>query len=254
MHQLPLEQQVLEVVQIGLLLALCIKLWWRGLYKIYVFFFSYLLLEFLQALIPVFVPLNSALYIESYVASQALIVSFYALVVLELYSVILRDLKGIAGVARRYIQITLALAIVLSLLPLVAEKTPNTWTGYLFIFERPILTSLVILILLITCFLVYYPVPLGRNVVVYLAGYAVFFLTTSATVLMQNLGHFWNRQQGNVVMGVSVACLMFWLICLNRQGEIKRVVVGHQWNPGDERRLLAQVEAINASLLRSGRK
>ena len=37
-------------------------------------------------------------------------------------------------------------------------------------------------------------------------------------------------------------------------GEIKRVVVGHQWNPGDEQRLLAQLDAINASLLRSGRK
>jgi hypothetical protein len=32
------------------------------------------------------------------------------------------------------------------------------------------------------------------------------------------------------------------------------VVVGHQWNPGDEQRLLAQLEAINSSLLRSGRK
>jgi len=71
--------------------------------------------------------------------------------------------------------------------------------------------------------------------------------------LMQNLGHFWNRQKGNVDMGVSVACLMFWLFCLNRRGEIRRVVVGHQWNPGDEQRLLAQLDAINASLLRSVR-
>jgi len=254
MHQLPIEQQVLEVAQIAVLLALCAKLWWSGLYKIYVFFFIYLLLEFFQSLIPVFVPLNGALYLESYVVSQALILCSYALVVLELYSIILRDLEGIASMARRYIQITLALAIVLSLLPLALEKTPNTWTGYLFIFERPILTSLVVLILLITGFLVYYPVPIGRNAIVYLMGYATYFIERATTIFLNNLGHYWNRSLSSLEMSFSVICLMFWLFCLNRRGEEKRVVVGHQWNPGDEQRLRAQLDAINASLLRSARK
>jgi hypothetical protein len=30
------------------------------------------------------------------------------------------------------------------------------------------------------------------------------------------------------------------------------LVVGHQWNPADENKLRAQLEAINASLLRAG--
>jgi hypothetical protein len=55
-------------------------------------------------------------------------------------------------------------------------------------------------------------------------------------------------------MGVYVTCLLFWLFALNRRGESRTLVVGHQWNPGDEQRLLAQLEAINDSLLRSGRK
>ena len=77
--------------------------------------------------------------------------------------------------ARHYIKITLVLAILLSLLLLRIEKTPNTLTGYLFMFERPILSSLVVFVLLISGFLVYYPVPLGRNVIVYLTGYARLF-------------------------------------------------------------------------------
>jgi hypothetical protein len=251
MYQLPIEQQVLALVQIAVLLALCSKLCWNGLYKTYGVFFSYLILEFLQALIPVLVPLESRLYRDLFVISQGLIVAFYALVVLELYSVILRNLAGIASVARRYIKITLVLAILISLLPLRIEKTPNTLTGYLFIFERPILSSLVVFVLLISAFLVYYPVPLGRNVIVYLAGYAVYFVTIVTMVFINNLGYFWNRQKGNIDMGISVLCLTFWLLALNRKGEDKRVVVGHHWNPGDEQRLLAQLEAINASLLRS---
>lgn len=254
MHQLPLEQQFLNVAQIAALLGLCAKLWWSGLYKLYAFFFTYVVLEFLQALIPVFVPLDSPIYRDGYVASEALILCSYALVVLELYSVVLRDLEGIASVARRYIKVTLAVAIVLSLLPLAIEKVPSTLTGYLFIFERPIISSIVVFVLLISGFLVYYPVPLGRNVIVYLAGYAAFFLTTATVALMQNLGLFWNRQISSVAMAIFIACLMFWLIALNRKGENKRMVVGHKWNLGDEQRLLAQLEEINASLLRSRRK
>ncbi|MGB6943220.1 MAG: hypothetical protein WBE37_12535 [Bryobacteraceae bacterium] len=251
MHQLPIEQQVLLIVEIAALIALCTRMWLAGLQRVYVNFFRYLVLELLQALIPLFVPLASPLYRDLFVASQAFIVAFYALVVLELYSVILRNLAGIAGVARRYIKVTLAFAILVSLLPLRIEKTPNTLTGYLFILERPILSSLVAFVLLISGFLVYYPVPLGRNVIAYLAGYAVYFPTIATMAFFQNLGYFWNRQKGNVDMGISVACLTFWLLALNRAGENKRVVVGHHWNPGDEQRLLAQLEEINASLLRS---
>jgi hypothetical protein len=254
MHQLPIEQQVLLILEIAALLTLCVRMWTTGLHRVYVNFFRYLILELLQALIPLFVPLESHLYRDLFVVSEGLIAAFDALVVLELYSVILRDLQGIAGVARRYIKVTLALAIVISLLPLLIEKTPNTLTGYLFIFERPVLSSLIVFVLLICVFLVYYPVPLGRNVIVYLAGYAVYFPMIAAMAFLQNLGYFWNRQKSNVDMGVTLACLVFWLLALSRQGESKRVVVGHQWKPDDEQRLLAQLEAINASLLRSGRK
>jgi len=254
MRQLPIEQQILLILEIAALLILCVRMWMAGLHRVYVNFFRYLVLEFLQALIPLLVPLKSHLYRDLFVVSDGLIVAFEALVVLELYSVILRNLQGIASVARRYIKITLALAIFVALLPLTIEKTPNTLTGYLFIFERPILSSLIVFVLLICGFLVYYPVPLGRNVIVYLAGYAVYFPMIAAMAFLQNLGYFWNRQKSNVDMGVTLACLVFWLLALSRQGENKRVVVGHQWKPGDEQRLLAQLEAINASLLRSGRK
>jgi hypothetical protein len=167
----------------------------------------------------------------------------------------LRNLEGIAGVARRYIQITLALAIVLSLLPLRIEKTPTTPIGYLFIFERPILSSLLICVLLIMGFLVYYPVPIGRNVLVYLTGYAAYFIgEATAIFLVNNRGHYSNRWMSDLTVVFPVICLMFWLFCLNRRGEEKSVVVGHQWNPADEQRLRAQLDAINASLLRSARK
>lgn len=254
MHQLPLEQQVLDVAQIAALLGLCAKLCWNGLSRVYIFFFIYLVLDLLQALIPVFVPLTGRLYVNLYVGTQPLILCSYLLVVLELYSATLHNLKGLDRIARRYIRITLAVAIVVSLLPLFLEKPPNKLTAYLFIFERPILSSLLIFVLLITGFLVYYPVPIGRNVRVYLIGYAAYFVVTATSIFLSNLGYYWNRSLSDLQMSVSLICLMFWLFCLTRAGEEKIVVVGHTKLFGDEQRLLAQLEAINASLLRSARK
>jgi hypothetical protein len=254
MYQLPIEQQILLVAQIVALVALCARLWWDGLYKIYTGFFGYLVVELLQMLVPLFVSLNSPMYRVYYVVSQALVICFSALVILELYSIILRGLAGIEKVSRRYIKVTLLLAILISLLPSRLEKTSNTLTGYLFVFQRPIMSSLFILILLIAGFLVYYPIPIGRNVLVYLVGFAVYFIATGTTVFIRNLGHYWGRPMSDVYMGVYFTSLALWLFALSRSGETKRVVVGHLWNPSDEGRLLAQLEAINASLLRSGGK
>jgi|SRR5271165_168594 len=254
MHQLPIEQQILLVVQIAALAMLCLRMWLAGLHRVYVYFFGYLVLELLQSLIPVLAPLDSRLYRDTYVASQALIVAFYVLVALELYSKVLGDLPGIAAVARRYIQVILALAFGIALLQLGLVKSKATLTGYVVTFERTVMASLVVFVLLVTLFLVYYPVPLGRNVIAYLMGYAVYFLTRTTITLIINLGHRWTREMSTVAMTVSVLCLGFWIIALNREGETRRVVVGHRWNPADEKKLRAQLDAINTSLLRASGK
>jgi hypothetical protein len=254
MRQLPIEQQILLVAEIAALAILCLRMWLAGLHRAYAYFFGYLVLELVQALIPVLVPLDSRLYLGSYVTSQALVVACSALVVLELYSKVLRDLPGIAGTARRYIEVVLVLAIIIALLLLRLVKPKATFTGYLNSFEQTVMLSLVVFVLLVSAFLVYYPVPLGRNVIVYSIGYAVYFLANATVSLMLNLGRHWARQLSTIVMGVELVCFAFWSIALSSDGEYKRVVVGHQWNPADEQKLRTQLDAINASLLRASRK
>jgi hypothetical protein len=254
MHQLPIEQQILLVVEITALAVLCFRMWMADLQRVYAYFFGYLVLELLQTLIPVLVPLNSRLYRDSFVVSQALIVAFYALVVLELYSKVLGDLPGIAGIARRYIKVMLLFAIGIALLLLRLGRAYASVTGFLTSFERTVMATLVVFVLLVCVFLAYYPVPLGRNVIVYLAGYAVYFLTRAAVTLGISIDNHWNRQLSNAAMVVSVLCLTFWIMTLTRGGEAKHVVVGHHWNPADEQKLRAQLDAINASLLRASEK
>lgn len=254
MHQLPIEQQILLIGQMVVLVSLCAKLFWDRLHKIYTYFLGYLLVELAQTLIPILVPFDSRMYRNWYVLSQALVLFFSTLVVLELYSTILRGWKGIQRLSRHYIRVVLGVSIAISLLPLYVEKTPTLLTDYLFILQRPIVSSLLLFILSLSIFLVYYPIPLGRNGLVYLSGFAVFFVTSTTTIFIRNLGHYWTRLTSDIQMGVYLLCLLYWLFAIRRDGEAKRVVVGHRWNRDDQRRLLAQLEGINDSLLHLGGK
>src|SRR5579864_4229243 len=162
MLRLPVEYQLLIVVQTVVLLALCLRMWRAGLHRKYLYFFTYLLLALVQTGVLIFVPYRPHVYAIAWMATEGPIACFYALIVLELYTIILRDLTGLASVSRRYIRFILVVAIVVSLLLLVFEKTPPSLTGQFIIFERTIAGSLLLFVLLITGFLVYYPVPLSR--------------------------------------------------------------------------------------------
>jgi hypothetical protein len=254
MFRLPPFQLFLLIAQTAILLVLVARLWWTGLHRTYSYFFVYLLLVLFQIAALAVVPFDSKFYRYFWVASEALIVCFYALIVLELYSIVLRDLAGIASLARRYIQAGIAVAILISMLLLAFEKTPQGPVSATLIFERAIASSLVIFVLLITAFLLYYPVPLHRNVIVYSIGYSVYFLLKAAARFIENYSHRWYAEVSTLIVGVSTVCLLFWMAGLTRAGERKTLVLGHRWDPADEERLLSQLKAINASLMRSARK
>jgi hypothetical protein len=255
MNRLPLEQQFLLVVQAAALLALCLRVWWTGLRRIYRCFFVYLILALLQGTIVPFVPLQSPVYRYVWMASEALVVSFYAFVVLETDAIILRDLPGIASATRRYVKIALAVAAIASLLLVGMEKTPATLVQYFVVCERAIVSSLLIFVLLLVAFLAYYPVPLNRNAVYYSIGFAIYLAAKTAGLFIGNLRYFWlYRQINSMLIAVSSACVLFWLFTLSRGGERKTVMVGHRWQPEDEKRVISSLQAFNDSLRRMAKK
>jgi hypothetical protein len=254
MLQLPLEQLILVFAQAALLIALIVRLWSAGLQRVYPYFFSYLLASLLQALVLSAIPFKGRAYPYFWVGSESVNACCYALIVVELYRVVLRDLPGIASISRRYITVTIAVATAGSLLLLRLEETPTNYVSTFLVIERAIVFSLVIFILLVSAFLAYYPIPLNRNVVVYSIGYSVYFLTKATGLFIRTLGHYVMAQIGTVLMVVSSACLLFWAIALNRQGELRTVVIGHKWKREDEMQLLSKLKAINATLVSAGKK
>jgi hypothetical protein len=249
MLQLPLEQLVLVVIQAALLIFLIVRLCSAGLYRVYPYFFGYLVAELLRGVLMSVVPFKGRAYPYFWVGGEAVITCFYALIVVELYRVVLRDLPGIASISRRYITATVAIATVGSLLLLSLGLRPRNYFSTFLVIDRAIVFSLVIFILLVSAFLAYYPIPLNRNVVIYSIGYAVYFLTKATSLFIRTLGYHVSQQISAILLLVSSACLLFWALTLNRRGEMRTVVIGHKWNREDEALLLSKLKAFNAHLV-----
>jgi hypothetical protein len=254
MFQLPLDQLILVLVQAALLVGLVTRLWFSGLYRIYPFFFSYLLAELLRTVILTFIPYRGPLFPPSWVVTELFVDCFYALIVMELYRVVLRELPGIATASRRYICVTLVVATLGSLLLLRLEETPANLVSTTIVIDRATVFSLVLFILLVSGFLLYYPVRLNRNVIFYSIGYAVYFLTKATALFIRTLGHYFMPQISTVLLILSSSCLLFWILTLNKQGEQLTVVIGHKWKREDEARLLAKLKDINTHLVAAGKK
>jgi hypothetical protein len=254
MHRFPTEQTVLLIVQTSILLGLVLRIWLTGLFRTYRWFFGYLVVAFLQILPSPFLAYDSVTYLNYWLVTQALLTFFCALIVLELYALVLSDLTGLATASRHYFKICLGLAILGSLLLLLLERTPHTKLNTFLVIDRALLTSLVLFVLLLTTFLVYYPIPINRNLVVYSIGYAVYFIAKASVLLVLNISHTWGRQFGTVAVTASTLSMLFWLVGLSRQGEEMRLVIGHRWNREDQDRVLERLKAINASLLRTGKR
>ena len=253
MHLPPLDE-FLVVLQTVAVLGLCLRMWRAGLNHAYVYFFSYLVLVLTESIILSFVGYGTVAYGYVWMITEILALCFYTLIVLECYATVLRDLAGIARILRRYIKLAVLVAIVAALLLIGLEKTPQTVFQYFYVLDRAVVSSLLVFVLLMIVFLVYYPVPLSRNVIVYSAGYAVYFLTKATGMFIRNISPNWQTQISTVLVAVSTGCLLFWGLFLSRSGETKTKVIGHQWRREDEERLLSQLKAINSSLVRSARK
>ncbi|MGI8745288.1 MAG: hypothetical protein ACR2NN_22490 [Bryobacteraceae bacterium] len=253
MSGLTISEKSLVIVQAAASAGLVCRFLVDGLNRTYRFFFLYLVVFCIQESEAFFLTMGTNAYGLFFIVTEVAIVFLYALITLELYSLVLKNLAGIATVTRRYVRAALVIAILLSVLLVGIEQTPKNIISYLFGVERPIVTSLFCFVFLITGFLVYYPIPLNRNVIFYTIGYAIYFTSKATTLFMRNTGSRPDMILGLVMLAVSTGCLIFWIFALTRKGEEAKLTIGRGLTAQDEERLRQQLEAINASFSRASK-
>jgi len=253
-RQLPSTERYILILQGSILFGAAIRVWASGLHRTYRYFFGYLIAAILSTVAALTTPFATNLYRNVFLTVEGVAIIFFVLIVQEVYSTVLSAFTGIASTARRYIQIAVGVAIFVSLLLLTFETVPVNLTGKMFLLDRAIMFSLLLFVLFMLVFLIYYPISLSRNVLVYSIGFAFYFLAKAGTLFVRNLGFGMDRWMSIFLLIVSNTCMVLWLIGLSRNGEKRGAVIGHFWNQEEDERLLEQLKIINANLSRTVKK
>ncbi len=194
-----------------------------------------------------------------WLVTEPFLALLYVLVVLELYTLVFQKYRGIASLGRWAVFAGLVLGIAIAALTLSADlSNPNEkfpLLRYFFVLQRGVTTSLLLFLLFLTVFLVWYPVPLSRNLIAHSVLFAVYFLCVTLAFLMRNLAG--SNVAGVLNVGIALttlACFVSWTAFLTRAGEQRSVSIGQHWNADDQQHVLDQLAAINSALLRTARK
>jgi hypothetical protein len=234
------------------------KLYRTKLYRCYPIFFLYLILRIPNSLWQVFVSPKSGLYQKIWIITDPAFVILYVLLVAEVYRLALKNYQGISSLSRWAVYVISAIAVSLSALSLLPKMTPaipqqTKIMGYIIAIERGANSSLAIFLILLVLFLGLFPIKLNRNVRTHALIYPIFFLSNSILLLMHSLwGMKMASELNTVMLAVSVAAVIGWLILLSPAGEEAPGVIS-PLSSDYEQRLLSGLERLNATLLKVSR-
>lgn len=242
--------------------VLLLRLWFEGLLSRYRFFGFYLFILVGEAAVLLGVRQGSNRYARVYVTVESALWVVQILMILEMFTLVLRGFPGIASYGRKFIVVALVLAFLISfgfsaLNPPASPATEMELLSRYLLISRVISFTILAFFALLLVFLFWFPIPLSRNVVIYTIGFSVYFASRPIMRLAANL----TGASLPVIFLYSIAseiivaaCLLFWIVFLTRKGEATDVTVGHRWKPGETEALIGQLESINAVLLRTARK
>ena len=122
-----------------------------------------------------------------------------------------------------------------------------------FTIDQTVSTVLLLMLISMLVFLSWFPIDVPRNTVIFTAGYIIFFTVRSLSLFFRYFSPRALPAIGVSIQVISAACCLYWLFFLTPAGETAPVRIGHRWKPQEQERLLGQLGAINATLLRSAR-
>lgn len=239
-------------------LVLIASLTVNGLHAVYRYFFAYLATDALETATGLIFQQNRKLYAEIYFAGQGLKMLLAVFVVLEIYRIALAGQPALAHFGKRTVMYILAAAAMIAGAGFwmdrgAASARPPVLREFAS-FERTMDAWMLLFLLMISVFMLWFPVRLKRNGVVYISGFVVYFLARSVGLLLTNIAPGLIAKLDTTMLAAQLFCLVLWTVALQPAGERAVTVVGHRWDPAAAERLKDQLNAINTALLRlSGR-
>ncbi len=235
--------------------ALLCRLIQCRLYRTYKSLFLYWLVQALGGLVLLFAGSGTWLYLYIYWAAQTVNIFMALYVVQDLFHIALAEHAAIASFGRRMVLVAIALAAVVALAGVTLDATIQRGQ-YAAIqrfstFERSMNFVILIFLLLISILLLWFPIKVRRNLVVYISGFLLFAAARSFGLLLANL-----LPQGftvlvsTILLALTLLCLLIWMIGIRAEGERVSATPGYRRDPEAMQRLSRQLDAINATLAR----
>src|SRR6266436_2634127 len=189
--QAPDFEQAIWYLGMAATAALMVCLWLNGLFRIYRRLFLYMSIDLLHSILALLLQSNPNVYARVYFTFRTLTIVVAVFVVSELYSLVLADHPALAAFGQKVVAGILALAGVIAVSGLVMDysTTPVRYPilkGFR-VFERTMDAWIAIFLLLIACFMVWFPVRMKRNVALYIGGFVAWYLARSSMLLFINL-------------------------------------------------------------------
>ena len=240
-------------------LAAEIILLWRlvhaKLYRTYGALFCYWMIQALGAVALMLAPMYTYRYLYGYWALQTITIFVAVFVVQDLYRITFLEHPAVASFARRSLLAALAIAATIALSGIALDFTilPGQYPAIhrFATFERSMNFLILLFLLIVSVLLVWFPIKVRRNIVVYISGFLLFSASRSGGLVLSNLlPQSDTRLVSTVLLALTLSCLVIWIIGLQPEGELMTATPGYRRNPETMQRLNHQLDSINAALTR----
>lgn len=266
---------IASYVELGLGFVLVLKLLFLRLHSVYRFFAVFLLADISGNLIWAVDNhlIGTPFYVDYrilWLTERLLAWTFTLLTVYALLGAILAQLPGILKLSRRVLNLSFALGGILALGTALPEYRTAAATQSLvgpmayaisagIVMDRVVASVALIALVCILCFLIWFPVEMSRNLIVFVGGFVVYFAIMASLLIVVSLR---SNAEPNFLRAINMltatlssGVFAYWTLFITRAGEnvpAKFRIIPLQRRQQDL--MLAQLEAMNASLLRAARR
>jgi hypothetical protein len=127
--------------------------------------------------------------------------------------------------------------------------------GVAIIVERVVATIAVLVFTAVLAFVLWFPVQMPRNLAAFSVGLVVYFGAEMSLLLLRSyFAHDSFALVSNGINFILSCCYLYWIISIRTDGETVTVRMGHSWRKEEQKRLIGQLEAMNAALMNAGRR
>ena len=233
------------------------RLWSEKLAGLYVWLTLFLAAETLQSAILFPFSRVTEIYALLFEFSMALMWILAYLVILDLYRLTLEAYPGISSIGRRAVSWCMGLAVAVSIIYAIpdlrgADGAERFIIRIFPILERSTVLGLLLFLVLIQMFLFHYRLPLSRNRMIYVTGYAIYFgISMALDIVWTALGIRVADTIDLWIVSAEGVILVFGATLLSHKGEAKVTI-----DPGadtDRAHLQQQLAEMNRMLSRAAR-